>query len=188
MTAPAPASPFGDRTVHPASAAALDYDIGTALKGGADAVGGGAVLRGASPPVVAGATAFASGMAVGEAIAPAVFGGSGKGVQMVTDCSPNCGQLQYRFGGIVIALLPFADLYRNPPFRIDGPTGLVRLDVQGAIAGGGRNWQVQLNGVQENGGGGRRPRPARAERAPHAADAVAGTRVVTPARGAATKA
>ena len=46
-----------------------------------------------------------------------------------------------------IANLQFADLYRNPPFRINGPAGLVRLDVQGAIAGGGRNWQVQVNGV-----------------------------------------
>lgn len=49
-----------------------------------------------------------------------------------------------------IALLDFADLYRNPPFRIQGPAGLVRLDVQGAIAGGGRNWQVQINGVAGN--------------------------------------
>jgi hypothetical protein len=46
-----------------------------------------------------------------------------------------------------IAQLAFADLYRNPPFSIQGPAGLVRLDVQGAIAGGGRNWQVQINGV-----------------------------------------
>lgn len=45
-----------------------------------------------------------------------------------------------------IAQLTFGDLYRNPPFSI--PSGLVRLDVQGAIAGGGRNWQVQINGVQ----------------------------------------
>lgn len=46
-----------------------------------------------------------------------------------------------------IAQLTFADLYRMPPFRINGPAGLVRLDVQGVIAGGGRNWQVQINGV-----------------------------------------
>jgi hypothetical protein len=46
-----------------------------------------------------------------------------------------------------IAQLQFADLYRNPPFRINGPAGLVRLDVQGGIAGGGRNWQVQINGI-----------------------------------------
>jgi len=49
-----------------------------------------------------------------------------------------------------IAQLTFADLYRNPPFRINGPAGLVRLDVQGAIAGGGRNWQVQINGIAGN--------------------------------------
>ena len=49
-----------------------------------------------------------------------------------------------------IAALTFADLYRNPPFRIHGPAGLVRLDVQGAIAGGGRNWQVQINNVHGN--------------------------------------
>jgi len=46
-----------------------------------------------------------------------------------------------------IAQLTFGDLYRLPPFRINGPAGLVRLDVQGAIGGGGRNWQVQINGV-----------------------------------------
>jgi len=46
-----------------------------------------------------------------------------------------------------IAHLTFGDLYRMPPFRIDGPAGLVRLDVQGAIAGGGRNWQVQINNI-----------------------------------------
>lgn len=46
-----------------------------------------------------------------------------------------------------IALLAFADLYRNPPFRINGPANLVRLDVQGGVAGNGRNWQVQINGV-----------------------------------------
>jgi hypothetical protein len=44
-----------------------------------------------------------------------------------------------------IAQLTFGDLYRNPPFSI--PSGLVRLDVQGAIGGGGRNWQVQINGI-----------------------------------------
>jgi hypothetical protein len=49
-----------------------------------------------------------------------------------------------------IARLTFADLYRNPPFRINGPANLVRLDVQGAIAGGGRNWQVQINGIGGN--------------------------------------
>jgi hypothetical protein len=46
-----------------------------------------------------------------------------------------------------IAQLDFADLYRLPPFRIQGPAGLVRLDAQGATTGGGRNWQVQVNGV-----------------------------------------
>jgi RHS repeat-associated protein len=82
-------------------AAGVVTNLGTVLKGGADVVGGGAVLLGAAPPVAAGAAAFGGGMAVGEAIAPAVFGGGGKGVQMMNDCSPNCGQLQYRFGGIV---------------------------------------------------------------------------------------
>jgi hypothetical protein len=46
-----------------------------------------------------------------------------------------------------IAQLTYGDLYRNPPFSIAGPAGLVRLDVQGVIAGGGRNWQVQINGI-----------------------------------------
>lgn len=45
-----------------------------------------------------------------------------------------------------IAQLTFADIWRLPPFRITVRT--VRLDVQGAIAGGGRNWQVQVNGIQ----------------------------------------
>ncbi len=44
-----------------------------------------------------------------------------------------------------IAQLTFADLWRLPPFRIN--QGTVRLDVQGAVAGGGRNWQVQINGI-----------------------------------------
>jgi len=51
-------------------------------------------------------------------------------------------------GSDVIAMLTFADLYRMPPFRINN--GRVRLDVQGAIPGGGRNWQVQVNGVHGN--------------------------------------
>ena len=45
----------------------------------------------------------------------------------------------------VIAQLTFGDLWRMPPFRINQST--VRLDVQGAVPGGGRNWQVQINGV-----------------------------------------
>ncbi|MBC9909890.1 hypothetical protein [Chitinophaga varians] len=45
-----------------------------------------------------------------------------------------------------IGQLTFADIWRLPPFRIE--YGTVRLDVQGAIAGGGRNWQVQINGMQ----------------------------------------
>jgi len=44
-----------------------------------------------------------------------------------------------------ISQLTFADIWRLPPFRIS--VGTVRLDVQGAIAGGGRNWQVQINGI-----------------------------------------
>lgn len=44
-----------------------------------------------------------------------------------------------------ISQLVFADIWRLPPFRISVRT--VRLDVQGAIAGGGRNWQVQINGI-----------------------------------------
>ena len=44
-----------------------------------------------------------------------------------------------------ISQLTFGDLYRNPPFSIGA--GLVRLDVQGAIPNGGRNWQIQINGV-----------------------------------------
>lgn len=47
-----------------------------------------------------------------------------------------------------IAQLVFANMYRNPPFRIN--QGNVRLDVQGGVAGGGRNWQVQVNGVSGN--------------------------------------
>ena len=46
-----------------------------------------------------------------------------------------------------IAALTFGNLYRNPPYRISGPANLVRLDVQGAIAGNGRNWQVQINNI-----------------------------------------
>jgi hypothetical protein len=45
-----------------------------------------------------------------------------------------------------IALLTFGDIWRLPPWRI--VQGSVRLDVQGAIAGHGRNWQVQVNGIQ----------------------------------------
>jgi hypothetical protein len=41
-----------------------------------------------------------------------------------------------------IARLMFADIWRLPPFRITENN--VRLDVQGAIAGGGRNWQAQV--------------------------------------------
>lgn len=44
-----------------------------------------------------------------------------------------------------ISQLVFADIWRLPPFRISVRS--VRLDVQGAIAGGGRNWQVQINGI-----------------------------------------
>ncbi|MBV8256154.1 MAG: hypothetical protein JO154_26405 [Chitinophaga sp.] len=47
-----------------------------------------------------------------------------------------------------IGQLTFADIWRLPPFRIE--YGSVRLDVQGAIAGGGRNWQVQINGINGN--------------------------------------
>jgi hypothetical protein len=49
-----------------------------------------------------------------------------------------------------ISQLGFADLYRNPPFSINGPANRVRLDVQGVIPGNGRNWQVQINGVNGN--------------------------------------
>jgi hypothetical protein len=45
----------------------------------------------------------------------------------------------------VVSQLEFADIWRLPPFRINVRS--VRLDVQGAIAGGGRNWQVQINGI-----------------------------------------
>lgn len=38
--------------------------------------------------------------------------------------------------------LTFFDLWKLPPFRID--CGSVRLAVMGAIAGGGRTWQVQI--------------------------------------------
>ncbi len=44
-----------------------------------------------------------------------------------------------------IAQLNFADIWRLPPWRIN--QGTVRLDIQGVIAGGGRNLQVQINGV-----------------------------------------
>lgn len=44
-----------------------------------------------------------------------------------------------------VSQLTFADIWRLPPFRISVRT--VRLDVQGAIAGGGRNWQIQINGI-----------------------------------------
>lgn len=44
-----------------------------------------------------------------------------------------------------IGRLTFSDIWRLPPWRIE--EGTVRLDVQGAIAGGGRNWQVQINGT-----------------------------------------
>ena len=59
--------------------------------------------------------------------------------------APNAGQRNDATNAI--AQLAFADLYRNPPFRINGPANLVRLDVQGVIAGGGRNWQIQINGI-----------------------------------------
>jgi hypothetical protein len=44
-----------------------------------------------------------------------------------------------------ISQLVFADIWRLPPFRITVRS--VRLDVQGAVAGGGRNWQVQINNI-----------------------------------------
>ncbi|HVI49287.1 MAG TPA: hypothetical protein VM802_30760 [Chitinophaga sp.] len=44
-----------------------------------------------------------------------------------------------------IAQLTFADIWRLPPFRIT--TGTVRLDVMGVIQGGGRNWQIHINGI-----------------------------------------
>ncbi|WPQ61434.1 hypothetical protein SIO70_24035 [Chitinophaga sancti] len=47
-----------------------------------------------------------------------------------------------------IGRLTFADIWRLPPWRIE--EGTVRLDIQGAIAGGGRNWQVQINGINGN--------------------------------------
>lgn len=45
-----------------------------------------------------------------------------------------------------IAKLEFDDIWRLPPWRIKEDT--VRLDVQGAIAGGGRNWQIQVNDIK----------------------------------------
>ncbi len=47
-----------------------------------------------------------------------------------------------------IAQLTFADIWRLPPWRIN--QGTVRLDIQGVIAGGGRNLQVQINGIAGN--------------------------------------
>ncbi len=47
-----------------------------------------------------------------------------------------------------IGKLTFADIWRLPPWRID--QGTVRLDVQGALPNGGRNWQVQINGMSGN--------------------------------------
>jgi hypothetical protein len=44
-----------------------------------------------------------------------------------------------------ILKLAFADIWQMPPFGIN--VGTVRLEVEGAIAGGGRNWQVQINGI-----------------------------------------
>ena len=44
-----------------------------------------------------------------------------------------------------IANLDFADLYRDPPFRINRPP--VRLDAQGTNHAGDANWQIQVNGV-----------------------------------------
>lgn len=46
-----------------------------------------------------------------------------------------------------IARLEYADLGREPPFRIT--MGTVRLDAQGA-AENARNWQIQINGVSGN--------------------------------------
>jgi hypothetical protein len=60
---------------------------------------------------------------------------------------PGMNNAQHADATNVIAQLTFGDLYRNPPFRIQGPANLVRLDVQGVIPGNGRNWQVQVNGV-----------------------------------------
>lgn len=45
-----------------------------------------------------------------------------------------------------IAKLQFEDIWRLPPFKIT--QGTVRLEVLGAIAGGGRHWQLQVNGLQ----------------------------------------
>ncbi|WP_212005594.1 hypothetical protein [Chitinophaga sp. HK235] len=44
-----------------------------------------------------------------------------------------------------IGQLTFADVWRLPPFRIE--FGTVYLDVRGAIAGGGRTWQIDINGM-----------------------------------------
>ena len=56
---------------------------------------------------------------------------------------PNATQMSDARG--VIAKLNFADIWRKPPFSIT--QGTVRLDIQGGIANGGRNIQVQLNGA-----------------------------------------
>lgn len=59
------------------------------------------------------------------------------------DPPPNATQLSDARG--VIAQLNYADIWRKPPFSIK--KGTVRLDIQGGIANGGRNIQVQLNGA-----------------------------------------
>ncbi|WP_143306456.1 hypothetical protein [Chitinophaga vietnamensis] len=58
--------------------------------------------------------------------------------------SPNSQQQQD--AEKAIAQLTFFDIWRLPPFRID--VGTVRLEVIAAIAGGGRTWQIDINGVE----------------------------------------
>ncbi|MBC9934463.1 hypothetical protein [Chitinophaga qingshengii] len=49
---------------------------------------------------------------------------------------------------LAIAQLTFMDIWRLPPFKID--YGTVHLGVMGVTAGGGRNWEIRINGLNGN--------------------------------------
>ncbi|MFB6456397.1 hypothetical protein ACE38W_14085 [Chitinophaga sp. Hz27] len=48
-----------------------------------------------------------------------------------------------------IAQLSFEDIWRLPPFSIQ--YGSIRLEVRGVIAGGGRSWEILINGTNGSG-------------------------------------
>ncbi|HEY1166420.1 MAG TPA: hypothetical protein VGE90_14670 [Chitinophaga sp.] len=58
-------------------------------------------------------------------------------------CTPSPANIQDATNAIF--QLEFADIWRLPPFGIT--VGTVRLVVQESIEGGGRNWQILINGI-----------------------------------------